>query len=880
MILDDSDCPECQPKRGTSSVNDSRLSAATSASRGNLGESLGVSFSLAVGPDVGPKIGNRLGSMPIDSVMNIVDTPGTRKEKKKMNSAQKEEHILRSVGSGNFSLNAQYETGLIDSVLKAKAASSKNLKNSEVGPALSAASALGIDIPKADMLGVGSNDNSMFKILKLAAFGIKALCATLRGKSRDSRGNNGYGSKTEEKLGILLSIGIDLGIIGGMLGRLKSVFDTLRGLKTNFGSISKKDLNLAGFLATLCDWIENMEYGSSLVDSFRNDSNKDMTAKALTKQLGDRFIIEGTYDSYTRNNQDFDKQYKSLAGDIDALKCDACKLGRGGINLTQGPSTIATVEFDPRTGLMRQRDGGSRITTPPTSSTITTAMKDINFQSPDSNIQYVTPSSQTHFANVSETLPKVEIADKLTQPALAGDSKLQVNDSTQFPVGSWMVLAEGTPGQECINVTGYGSLELASPLINSHPVNSTISPATDLEPVECIAGTGVSEYFNQPLDAETAPSPFTDRGVEEFFSKPVTDPSQQISLQDEPSTLPTLTPKPPITQEEISDIIGKPSVQTLSDTYNLPKEGAVKFDKATQSAIQEAKDPRNIKMDGVVFESFTPEIIYDTYQIVNPDGSLGDTVEDEWTANPTGTGAVLTNRKTVIPKPFGGDPVGPDATSVKSFWDGEEITKEELKGTPLEDADLDAVALLDKDERTVLKDTQKVEKCLEAAEEVYDKTFKDEVEKTENLVLSEQSDGIIFGAQLPILNGNQIVINSERVLIQSKTQETGIFAKRKFFVTCDDEITMNCKERFVIKTDAHTSIESPTVHLGVYTTRNHPTLKGDCTVWWLQDLCDWLRGHSHCDPHITTGSPVQQGSLAALRARLPTLLSERIFISG
>ena len=217
---------------------------------------------------------------------------------------------------------------------------------------------------------------------------------------------------------------------------------------------------------------------------------------------------------------------------------------------------------------------------------------------------------------------------------------------------------------------------------------------------------------------------------------------------------------------------------------------------------------------------------------------------------------------------------------MKSFHTGETIKREELKGTVLEDADMNAVGLLHPNDLKNLKDTEQVTKTLEDAEKIYDKTFAEEIEKTENLVLSEQTDGIIFGAQLPTLNGNQIVINSERILISAKTQECGIFSKRKFFVSTDDEITMNAKQRIVLKTDMHTSIESPTIHLGVYTTRNHPSLKGDCTVWWLQDLCDWLSGHTHSDPWVTTGTPTQQGSLAALRARAPTLLSERIFISG
>ena len=145
----------------------------------------------------------------------------------------------------------------------------------------------------------------------------------------------------------------------------------------------------------------------------------------------------------------------------------------------------------------------------------------------------------------------------------------------------------------------------------------------------------------------------------------------------------------------------------------------------------------------------------------------------------------------------------------------------------------------------------------------------------------EKTDGdAIFGEQLPELTGNQIIINSERVLISSKTQETGIFAKKKFFVTTDDELTMDCKKQFVVRTDANASIIAPTIHLGLHTTVCHPSLKGDCTTAWLSDLCGWLSSHIHHDPYITTSRPAQQGQLASLRARLPTLLSKRIFISG
>ena len=156
-----------------------------------------------------------------------------------------------------------------------------------------------------------------------------------------------------------------------------------------------------------------------------------------------------------------------------------------------------------------------------------------------------------------------------------------------------------------------------------------------------------------------------------------------------------------------------------------------------------------------------------------------------------------------------------------------------------------------------------------------------DLSKLEKKVLKEASEGkVIFGKQLPALTGNQIIINSERILISSKTQETGIYAKKKFFVATDDEITMNCIDRFVTETKTHTSVISPTIHLGAYITRRHPVLKGNNTVDWLSALCGWLSSHVHHDPYITTSRPAQQGSLANLRSRLPTLLSTRVFIDG
>ena len=135
---------------------------------------------------------------------------------------------------------------------------------------------------------------------------------------------------------------------------------------------------------------------------------------------------------------------------------------------------------------------------------------------------------------------------------------------------------------------------------------------------------------------------------------------------------------------------------------------------------------------------------------------------------------------------------------------------------------MNAVSLLHPEDLETLKDTDKVNESINTAKQAKKKKLNSNLSKLEKQVLKEASEAkVIFGKQLPALTGNQIVINSERILISSKTQETGIYAKKKFFVATDDEITMNCIDRFVTETKTHTSVISPTIHLGAYITRRH-----------------------------------------------------------
>lgn len=917
------ECPACEPTP-ENPLTLGRKQIGNFADRGNLPGALGASFSLAVGDNVGTKIGNTLGRQPADVLMNLIDTPGTPTQKRNMSSSEKKNNLITSVGMGNFSLNSTFESGLINSVNKSKSNSFDFLNTSDTGGSIMAASALGIDIPKSDLLGVSSEDNPFFGILKLAALGLKVLCGVLRDKKRNE--TNGYKSPTEELIGLILSIASDLlgdffdfandlidgvfDIINSLINRLKEVFDCLLKLAEPILDPISKLLNIADTLFNLCDWVENMEFGSPTLDMFRDSFPAGITNKDLTNSIGNKLISDGTFEVYAKNDFKFDQQFKSIVGDIDDKKCEECKSKLANISILQNSNEIATLEFDTISGLSRSADnqttlkesfsvGETRIESTnefafKIGDTVKVApgtdKEEIHIVSDVGSIQFKEPLKYNHsegtllqktdYSSYSGGLLYTEDTDTVDY---ATKDEIEINDSVSI---------NNLNKQSDISANATESVRIKKPIDNKldsdeyqkNSVGGFISNNFDNESVSSNKNTQTPLDNDSPNVIENKkrdPNYVRTRQLnpieyEETLEKnSVADflgeqepPQKQISLNEELSRIKS--------SDDVS-FVKKENGESDDDLIKKIKQTNPTPSYITQQKIKNDNEKlvNKSQMGGIEYKSDSKHIVYNTHQ--NKDG---DIVTDVWESTDYIT-FNKTNTKTNFKKPHGGDPAKPGDTSVTSFYTGETISREELTGTVLENADLNAVGLLHPKDLENLKNTESVNKTLETAEKIYDNTLNLEIEKTINLVLEEQSPGIIFGAQLPSkLQGNQIVINSERVLISAKTQECGIFSKRKFFVSTDDEITMNAKQRIVLKTDSHTSIESPTIHLGVYTTRNHPSLKGDCTVKWLQDLCDWLSSHRHYDPFVTTSTPKQQGSLAALRARAPTLLSERIFISG
>jgi len=142
----------------------------------------------------------------------------------------------------------------------------------------------------------------------------------------------------------------------------------------------------------------------------------------------------------------------------------------------------------------------------------------------------------------------------------------------------------------------------------------------------------------------------------------------------------------------------------------------------------------------------------------------------------------------------------------------------------------------------------------------------------------------------PILNKDQIVINSDRLIFSSRFNETLHFSKKRYMIATDSEYTVDAHDQIVLTTNQKTVINSPAIYLGEYNNTNEPALLGQTSVDWLYDLCQWLLVHTHkyvhshpdaggAEPDVTQ-YPVEVRQLISLRDKLHTLMSRRVFLTG
>lgn len=140
------------------------------------------------------------------------------------------------------------------------------------------------------------------------------------------------------------------------------------------------------------------------------------------------------------------------------------------------------------------------------------------------------------------------------------------------------------------------------------------------------------------------------------------------------------------------------------------------------------------------------------------------------------------------------------------------------------------------------------------------------------------------------MKGDQIVINSDRLVLSARYEEILAYSKKRFGICTDNEFTVDAHQQMVFSTHTKIVLNSPAIYLGQYDATNEPVLLGQTTVNWLYELCNWLLEHTHWykHSHVDAGTespsktqvPVQVAQLIALRDRLHKLMSRRVYVVG
>lgn len=180
--------------------------------------------------------------------------------------------------------------------------------------------------------------------------------------------------------------------------------------------------------------------------------------------------------------------------------------------------------------------------------------------------------------------------------------------------------------------------------------------------------------------------------------------------------------------------------------------------------------------------------------------------------------------------------------------------------------------------------------------------------------------------KIPELSGDQIVINSDRLIFSSKAGETFHFSKNRYSIVTDGEFTVDSEKQMVSTTKGNytvdaagevvltsnvkAAINAPKLYLGEYGEENEPVLLGRTTVLWLYTLCNFMignidtqinlaqcmRSHNHISTDGVTGTATEASAneitkyidslidsrklLEDLRDTLPNTMSQRVFTVG
>ena len=138
------------------------------------------------------------------------------------------------------------------------------------------------------------------------------------------------------------------------------------------------------------------------------------------------------------------------------------------------------------------------------------------------------------------------------------------------------------------------------------------------------------------------------------------------------------------------------------------------------------------------------------------------------------------------------------------------------------------------------------------------------------------------------LIGDQILINSGRVIISSKESEMIFYSKGNYGFISDSTLSIDNKGGMIVNTDddvtyttngSNYTIETETgeIHLGNGSSEE-PLVLGDTLVELLNELCTELQAMTHPTPAGPSGPPVNAPKFAAIASKLKTILSTKNFV--
>ena len=138
------------------------------------------------------------------------------------------------------------------------------------------------------------------------------------------------------------------------------------------------------------------------------------------------------------------------------------------------------------------------------------------------------------------------------------------------------------------------------------------------------------------------------------------------------------------------------------------------------------------------------------------------------------------------------------------------------------------------------------------------------------------------------LTGDQILINSGRIILSAKDSEMIFYSKGNYGFISDSTLSIDNKGGMTVNTDDNVlyitngsdyTIETETgeIHLGNGGSEE-PLVLGDTLVELLNELCTELQSMTHPTPAGPSGPPVNAPKFAAIASKLSTILSTKNFV--